>query len=157
MDEDDGEDADESSSYELKARMSEGSLRVKVSLEVEEEGSKVEIEVSGGEPGASLDVTIGGSLVGTIGLNAEGEGHAEFSNRGDDDDSNESPLPDGFVPPVEGDAVTVGPLSGTLTLDDDSQSGDDSDDDDASGDESDDDSHDGTHEDQDEHEDEDDD
>ncbi len=130
--EDVGEDNHEGKSLELVAKMSQDSLQIDAKFEVESEESKLEVEVSGGEPGALVEIRIAGKLVGTIVLDARGDAQVAFSNDSEGGSSKESPLPIDFVPPAAGDTIVVGSLSGTFVAHNDDSSADDSDDDDAS-------------------------
>jgi hypothetical protein len=96
----------------------------------DDEGAHQEftVEVSGGEPGATLEITMNGAVVLSITLDEFGNAHLEFDNS--PDDPGESPLPSEFPPVGEGDAVAVGDLSGNLEEEEDSDSDDDGDDED---------------------------
>ena len=149
-DSDDGDDDDgESSEFELHADLTAGTFQAVVHYEEDGDEAEFSVAVSGGEPGSAVDVSVAGVVVASLTLDANGAGRVKFADEdeadddsdgdGDDDDSDgdsddddaddpdEQPFPDNFPVLVAGDAVVVGPASGTLVADD---SGDDSDDDD---------------------------
>ena len=109
----------------------------------EGEHDEFTVEITGGEPGATLQVSINGDLVLSITLDEFGNAHLQFDSNADD--SWELPLPSDFPLAGEGDEVEVGDLSGNLQEeeetddidDDDDADGDDDDTDDADDDEAD--------------------
>lgn len=123
---DDDGDSDDDASFELRAEMSDATFRAEVSYEAGVDRTEFEVEVRGGQPGASLEVTIRGQLVTTVTLDALGAGEVKF--RDPPGDSGAPPFPADFPVPQAGDAVAVGALTGTFILDDDG--GNDGDDDD---------------------------
>jgi hypothetical protein len=126
---DSDDDADSGASLELEAELESetSSLRAQVEFEAETDHKELEIRVTGGVPGAALELRVGGQSLGTVTPNEFGFAKVEFDSR--PDDSHELPFPAGFVAPAAGDTVTVGPLSGVLAPStDDDEVGHDSDD-----------------------------
>lgn len=103
---------DDATIIELRAEMTAGSLHAEAKYEEETDRTKFEVEVVGGQPGASFDVILAGVVITTMTLDAMGTAHVEFSNP--EDDSGGLPFPGHFVVPVAGDLVTVGSLRGIL-------------------------------------------
>ncbi len=119
---DDGEDEDgennedeqEAEGNELKAVLSGGGVTVIVEYEQEADETSFEVEVSGGQPEATLDVAVNDIVVLSITLNSTGGGEFEFSSAPDDGD--EQQLPAEFPILSAGDIVAVGDLSGPLEV-----------------------------------------
>jgi len=102
---------------ELKAVLSDGTVRVEVEYEQEADGAGFEVEVTGGQPDAVLDVAVNGVVVLSITLDASGGGEFEFDSAPDDAD--EQQLPAEFPVLSAGDIVAVGDLSGPLEIEQD--------------------------------------
>ncbi len=96
----------------LRAELSSGTLDAQVDYANQSDHQNLQIVVTGGTPGAVVDVSIGGAAIGSVTLDATGAGHLALSSS--PAAPNDLPLPDGFKPPGEGDAVGVGDLSGSF-------------------------------------------
>jgi len=116
-------DSFDSVQAELKAHLSSAKFRADVNYEVDSAKVKFRVHVQGGEANAVLDVGAAGFAVGTITLDADGNGKMRWSSR--TDHPGEEPLPAGFPALAAGDTVSVGSLSGTLSHDNGENEGDD--------------------------------
>ncbi len=112
-----GEHHDGDDETELKAELADGGFRARVEYELEGQHREFELEVTGGEPGATLDVSANGVVVLSITLDSSGAGQFEFSS--DPDDSDEQPLPADFPELSPGDVIAIGSLSGPLEVEQD--------------------------------------
>ncbi|HUU94470.1 MAG TPA: hypothetical protein VM487_01925 [Phycisphaerae bacterium] len=108
------EDEQEAEGNELKAILSGGGVTVIVEYEQEADDTSFEVEVTGGQPEATLDVAVNDIVVLSITLNSTGGGEFEFSSAPDDAD--EQQLPAEFPILSAGDIVAVGDLSGPLEV-----------------------------------------
>ena len=106
----------------------DGGAQGYVSFDDEGDHDEFTVEVTGGEPGATLEVSLNGAVVLSITLDEFGNAHVQFDSNADD--AWELPLPSEFPPTVEGDEVAVGELSGNFQEEEESEG----DDDDADGD-----------------------
>ena len=111
------EDEQEAEGSELKAVLSGGGVTVIVEYEQEADQTSFEVEVTGGQPEATLDVAVNDIVVLSITLNSTGGGEFEFSSAPDDGD--EQQLPAEFPILSAGDIVAVGDLSGPLEVEED--------------------------------------
>jgi hypothetical protein len=111
-DEFEDEQNDDAEGSELKAVLSDGTVRVVVEYEQEADDTSFEVEVTGGQPEATLDVAVNGVVVLSITLDSAGGGEFEFSSSPDDAD--EQQLPSQFPVLSAGDIAAVGDLSGPL-------------------------------------------
>ena len=83
-----------------------GKAEYEVEIEHGRTETEFEVEVYRASPGAVLPVTINGTQVGTLTVNAFGFGKLEYTNA--PDDFGELPFPAGFTAPAVGDVVSVG-------------------------------------------------
>lgn len=117
---------------------SDGVAYAEVQFDKEDGHWEFEVEVSGGEPGATVNVTINGVVVVSLTLDVAGNAHVAFDS--DPDEEGEDHLPWDFPGASEGDAVGVGDMSGSFheeeedDADDDDEADDDDDGDDDNGD-----------------------
>ena len=114
-DADDTEADDGASSLVLEAEASSATLQAEVKYEQETDGTSFEVEIVGGQPGASIDVTFAGRVLASVLLDSHGVGRAEWGSA--PDDSSEQPLPADFPTLKAGDVLSVGDLSLTLAVD----------------------------------------
>jgi len=93
-------------------------------VEFNEEADHRELTVgfSGGEPGATIDLTINGVVVFSFTLDEFGGGHFELDS--DPDEPGEDSLPAEFTGVNEGDEVQAGDLLGTFNQHDDGDAND---------------------------------
>lgn len=96
----------------LRAELSSGTFNALVDYNEQSDRQTLDIAVTGGTPGAVVEVSIGGVAIGSITLDATGAGRIGLSSSPAATD--ELPLPGEFEPPGEGDAVGVGDLSGSF-------------------------------------------
>jgi len=96
-----------------------------VEFNQEEEHRELMVEVTGGQPGATIELLINGVAVLSLTLDESGDGHFKFDS--DPDEVGESRLPGEFDGPDQGDDVQVGDMSGIFNQLDDVEA-DDSDD-----------------------------
>lgn len=75
-----------------------------------------EVEITGGQPGASFDVSINGMVVLSVMLDESGNAHLQFDSN--PDGSGETQLPMAFPAAGAGDSVGVGELSGNFQEED---------------------------------------
>ena len=111
------EDEQEAEGNELKAVLAGDGVTVIVEYEQEADHTSFEVEVTGGQSEATLDVAVNDVVVLTITLNSTGGGEFEFSSVPDDAD--EQQLPAEFPILSAGDVVAVGDLSGALEVEED--------------------------------------
>ena len=72
-----------------------------------------EVSITRAVPGAVLDVSVNGTVVTQITVNASGYGHLEFKSY--PDEAGELPFPTGFMAPLAGDTIDIGGVaSGVL-------------------------------------------
>lgn len=100
----------------------EGGAQAYVEFDDDDGHQEFDIEVSGGEPGASVEVSINGVVVLSVTLDEFGNAHLQFDSNPDEPD--EAPLPMEFPGAGEGDAVGVGELSGNFEEEDEGHVGD---------------------------------
>jgi len=112
----DGQD-DVAEGTELTTVISEGAFRAVVEYEEETERTSFEVEVTGGQPDATLDVAVNGVVVLSITLDSTGGGEFEFSSAPEDPE--EQQLPTDFPVLGAGDIVAVGDLTGVLEVEED--------------------------------------
>ena len=112
----DGQD-DAAEGTELTTVISEAAFRAVVEYEEEAERTSFEVEVTGGQPDATLDVAVNGVVVLSITLDSTGGGEFEFSSAPEDAD--EQQLPSGFPKLSAGDTIRVGDLSGVMEVEED--------------------------------------
>jgi hypothetical protein len=111
----DHSDADDGASQlVLKAEASNAGFQAEVKYEQETDGTSFEVEIVGGQPGASVDVTFAGQVLVSIPLDSLGVGRVELGSA--PDDSSEQPLPADFPTLKAGDVLSVGDLSLTLAV-----------------------------------------
>ena len=92
-----------------------GSVRFKAENEHGQVQSAFQVAVAGALPGAVLDVTVNGSVVGSITVDASGRGTLVYKSV--PHRTGELPYPAGFTTPAAGDVVDVGGiLSGSLLV-----------------------------------------
>ena len=97
---------------ELQAPISAGDVSGKV--EFRDRGRRqFSVEIEGFVPGDRYDVMIGGAVVGTLVVDAFGIGEIGFDDEAQADDV-DKPFSANFPQIDGGEAVQVGPLSGTL-------------------------------------------
>ncbi|MFH1747107.1 MAG: hypothetical protein ABIG44_08695 [Planctomycetota bacterium] len=111
------EQDDDVAGNELQAVLSGGTVRATVEYEQEADHTSFEVEVTGGQPDATLDVAVNGVVVLSITLDASGAGEFEFSSAPEDAD--EQQLPAEFPVLSAGDIVALGALSGPLETEQD--------------------------------------
>jgi len=99
----------------LEAEASSPALQAQVKYEQETNGTSFEVEIGGGQPGASVDVTFAGQVLVSIQLDSLGVGTVELGSA--PDDSSEQPLPADFPALKAGDVLSVGDLTLTLAVD----------------------------------------
>ena len=92
-----------------------------------------EVEISGGQPGATVEVSINGAVVVSVTLDEFGNAHLEFDS--EPDEADEEPLPADFEDAEEGDEVEVGDMAGHFEEEDDDDEGEDDEGEDDVGDE----------------------
>lgn len=107
-----GNNGDQAAASKLRAELSSGTFNAQVEFDEQSDRQMVEIAVTGGTPGAVVEVSIGGVAIGSVTLDATGSGRLALSSSPAATD--ELPLPGEFKPPGEGDAVGVGDLSGSF-------------------------------------------
>lgn len=107
-----GPSAGGSTSSKLRADLSSGAFSAEVAYDQQSSGQTLGIVVTGGTPGAVVEVSIGGVALGSITLDDTGSGRLGLSSSPATPD--ELPLPGEFKPPGAGDAVDVGDLSGSF-------------------------------------------
>ena len=111
------EDEQEAEGNELKGVLAGDGVTVIVEYEQEADHTSFEVEVTGGQPDATLDVAVNSVVVLSITLDSTGGGEFEFSSVPDDAD--EQQLPAEFPILSAGDVVAVGDLSGALEVEED--------------------------------------
>ncbi|MBI1311454.1 hypothetical protein GC176_09115 [bacterium] len=92
-----------------------GSARFKSEYEHGHVQSTFQVAIASAQPGATLDVSVNGSVVGSITVDASGRGSLVYKNV--PHRVGELPYPTGFVAPTAGDVIDVGGiLNGALAV-----------------------------------------
>jgi len=93
-----------------------------VEFDEEADHRELTVEVSGGEPGATIDLIINGAVVFSFTLDQFGDGYFELDS--DPDEPGVDSLPTEFTGINEGDEVQAGDLSGTFNQHDEGDADD---------------------------------
>ena len=101
----------------LSASVVNGALSAEISFEERAAETTFEVNMTGGAPGAVIDIVINGQVVATVTLDANGNAHAQYSSV-PDDSLGDLPLPDDFPILQAGDEVGVGDGQGMFDEDD---------------------------------------
>ncbi len=107
-----GGNGDQAAASKLRAELSSGTFNAQVDYNEQSDRQTLDIAVTGGTPGAVVEISIGGIAIGSITLDATGAGRLALSSSPAATD--ELLLPGEFKPPGEGDAVGVGDVSGSF-------------------------------------------